>query len=104
MVQNLTLDEACSLLGADIERALRDDPDEPAVPESKKLAFGNVPELLKLIKENYPAAKAVALAAAGINKEAGKPAGIKELTMQEQVLIFLAFRCILSSRSSCWLV
>ena len=48
MAQNLTLDEACSLLGADIERALRDDPDEPAVPESKKLAFGNVPELLKL--------------------------------------------------------
>ena len=90
MAQNLTLDEACSLLGADIERALRDDPDQPAVPESKKLAFGNVPELLKLVKENYPSAKAVALAAAGVNKEAGKPAGIKELNMQEQAWMGLS--------------
>ena len=90
MVQNLTLDEACSLLGADIERSLRDDPDEPAVPESKKLAFGNVPELLKLVKENYPSAKAVALAAAGINKQEGKPVGIKELTLQEQAWMGLS--------------
>lgn len=83
MVEGLTVDEAASLLGADIERALRDDAEVPAVPESKKTAFGNVPELLKLIAENYPAAKAVALAAAGVNKEEGKPAGMKELNMQE---------------------
>lgn len=91
MVKDLTLDEACSILGADVERSLRDDPEVPAVPESKKLAFGNVPELLKLVKENYPAAKAVALAAAGINKEAGKkPVGIKELNMQEQAWLGLS--------------
>jgi len=90
MVGNLTIDEACSLLGADIERALRDDPDEPAVPESKKLAFGNVPELLKIIRENYPAAKAIAQVAAGVNKEAGKPAGIEELTLQEQAWMGLS--------------
>ncbi len=90
MAENLTLDEACSLLGADIEHALRDDPEVPAIPESKKLAFGNVPELLKIIKENYPAAKALAQAAAGVNKEAGKPAGIKELTLQGQAWMELS--------------
>ncbi|NIP99926.1 MAG: iron-sulfur cluster assembly scaffold protein SufE [Nitrospinaceae bacterium] len=90
MVKGLTIDEACSLLGADVERALRDDPEVSAVPESKKLAFGNVPEMLKLIKENYPAAFAVAQAAAGINKEDGKAKGMKELTLQEQAWLGLS--------------
>ena len=49
-----------------------------------------MPELLKIIKENYPAAQAVAQAAAGVNKEAGKPAGIKELTLQEQAWMELS--------------
>lgn len=85
MVKGLTMDEACSLLGADVERALRDDPEEPAVPESKKTAFGNVPELLKIIKEKYTESKAVAQAASSIKESGGgKPASARELTMQEQ--------------------
>ncbi|CCQ89341.1 putative Iron-sulfur cluster assembly scaffold protein SufE [Nitrospina gracilis 3/211] len=90
MVKGLTIDEACSLLGADVERALRDDPEEPAVPESKKTAFGNVPELLKIIKEKYPEAQAVAQATASIKGSgAGKPKSTRELTMQEQAWLDL---------------
>ena len=85
LVKGLTLDEACSLLGADVERTLRDDPELPAVPEAKKTAFGNVPELLKMIKESYPEAKAVAMASNNlIESGATKPKSAKELTMQDQ--------------------
>ncbi len=90
MVKGLTIEEACSLLGADVENALRDSPEEPAVPESKKLAFGNIPELLKLIKEKYPEAKAIALASQSIKDTGVKPASAKELTLQEQAWLGLS--------------
>ncbi len=90
MVKGLTIAEACSLLGADIERALRDDPEIPAVPESKKLAFGNVPELLKIISENYTSAKALAAASQSIKESDVKPVSLKELTMQEQAWLNLS--------------
>ncbi|MFQ5449344.1 MAG: NifU family protein [Nitrospinaceae bacterium] len=72
MVKGLTIDEACSLLGTDVESQLRDRPEEPAVPESRMAAFGAVEELLKIIKEQYPAAKALAVASSSIKKD-GKP-------------------------------
>ncbi len=90
MVKGLTIDESCSLLGADVESALRDTPEEPAVPESKKLAFGNIPELLKLIKEKYPEAKAIALASQTIKDTGVQPASAKELTLQEQAWLGLS--------------
>ncbi len=90
MVKGLTIEEACSLLGADVERTLRDDPEIPAVPEAKKLAFGNVPELLKIIKENYTSAQAVAAASQSIKESDVKPVSLKELTMQEQAWLDLS--------------
>ena len=69
MVEGLTIDEACSLLKADVETKLRDNPNVASVPESKQKAFDNVEELLKAVKEQYPAAKGVALASASIKKE-----------------------------------
>lgn len=69
MVEGLTMEEACSLLKTDVEARLRDEPDVPSVPEAKMKAFDTVEELLKLAKEQYPSAKAVAIASAAINKE-----------------------------------
>ncbi len=69
MVEGLTVEEAGSLLKTDVEARLRDDPEVPSVPESKMKAFDNVEELLKIIMEQYPSAKAVAVASASINKE-----------------------------------
>ena len=68
MVEGLTVDEACSLLKTDVEAKLRDDPEVPAVPESKMKAFDTVEELLKIAKEQYPSAKGVAIASASIDK------------------------------------
>jgi NifU-like protein len=90
MIKGLTIEEACSLLGADVENSLRDDPEEPAVPESKKTAFGNVSELLKIVKEKYPEARAVAEVSAGIKKSDAKPASARELTMQDQAWLGLS--------------
>lgn len=84
MVKGLTIPEAVSILGMDIERELRDDEDAPAVPDSKKAAFASVDEILKIIDKEYPAAKAVAEASSSI-KESGKdaPKTSKELTLAE---------------------
>ena len=68
MVEGLTVDEACSLLKTDVEAKLRDEPEVPAVPESKMKAFDTVEELLKIAKEQYPSAKGVAIASASIDK------------------------------------
>ena len=68
MVEGLTVDEACSLLKTDVEAKLRDEPEVPAVPESKMKAFDTVEELLKTAKEQYPSAKGVAIASASIDK------------------------------------
>ena len=68
MVEVLTVDEACSLLKTDVEAKLRDEPEVPAVPESKMKAFDTVEELLKTAKEQYPSAKGVAIASASIDK------------------------------------
>ena len=50
MVKGLTIPEAVSLLGTDVESELRDDPDIPSVPESKMAAFNNVDNILKIIE------------------------------------------------------
>ncbi len=92
MVKGLTVDEACSLLGEDVERELRDQPEEPAVPEDKLAAFDAVAELLAAARENYPEAKAVMLAAASIEKTApatGEGDEGEELTITEQAWLSL---------------
>jgi NifU-like protein len=68
MVEGLTVVEACSLLKTDVEAKLRDDAEVAAVPESKMKAFDTVEELLKIVKEQFPSAKAVAIASASIDK------------------------------------
>jgi NifU-like protein len=88
MVEGLTIDEACSLLKADVETKLRDNPDVASVPESKQKAFDNVEELLKVVKEQYPAAKGVALASASIKKEDFK--STTELNMISEAWLGLA--------------
>ena len=69
MVEGLTVDEACSLLKADVDARLRDNPDVASMPESKQKAFDIVDEILKLVKDQYATAKGVAIASASINKE-----------------------------------
>jgi len=69
MVEGLTIEEACSLLKTDVEARLRDEHGVPAVPESKMPAFDTVEELLKISREQYPSAKAVAIASSSIKKE-----------------------------------
>ena len=84
MIKGLTLNEACSLKGEDIEAYLRDNPEVPAAPESKKKAFANVEELLKVIQEAYPAAKAVAEVSTSIDKKDVQAVSSAELSMAEQ--------------------
>jgi NifU-like protein len=88
MVEGLTIDEACSLLKADVEARLRDGDDLPAVPEPKMKAFDTVEELLKIVKAQYPSAKGVAIASASINKEDFK--STKELNMVAQAWLGLS--------------
>jgi NifU-like protein len=90
MVKGLTVDEACSLKGEDVEALLRDEPEVPAVPESKKKAFANVEELLKIVQQEYPAAKAVAEASASISKDDVKTSSFAELSMAEQAWLGLS--------------
>ncbi|PIQ97259.1 MAG: iron-sulfur cluster assembly scaffold protein SufE [Nitrospinae bacterium CG11_big_fil_rev_8_21_14_0_20_56_8] len=90
MIRGLTVQEACSLLGADVERQLRDDPETPALPDSKKDALGKLEDLLKFVKDDYPAAKALALAGRLINKEEVKSASFQELSMAEQAWLSLS--------------
>ena len=68
MVEGLTVEEACSLLKSDVEAQLRDEAEVPSVPETKMKAFDTVEELLKIVKEQYPSAKGVAIASASIDK------------------------------------
>jgi NifU-like protein len=68
MVEGLTVEEACSLLKTDVEARLRDDMEVPSVPESKMKSFDTVEELLKVVKEQFPSAKGVAIASASIDK------------------------------------
>jgi NifU-like protein len=68
MVEGLTIEEACSLLKIDVESRLRDDAEVASVPEPKMKAFDSVEELLKIVKEQYASAKAVAIASASIDK------------------------------------
>ncbi len=90
MVKGLTMDEACSLLGSDVEAQLRDDPGIPAVPEAKQKMFANVGELLKIVQREYPVAKAVAEASASVNKEDKKATSFSELSMNEQAWLGLS--------------
>jgi len=87
MVEGLTVEEACSLLKTDVEARLRDEPGVPAVPESKMKAFDAVEELLKIAKEQYPAAKGVAIASASIDKADFK--STTELNMLDQAWLGL---------------
>ena len=88
--QGLTLDEVCSLRGDDIEACLRDEPEVPAVPESKQKAFANIEELLKAVQQAYPTAKAVAEVSASIDKKAVKAVSSSELSMAEQAWMGLS--------------
>ncbi len=89
MVKGLTVDEACTLTGDDVERHLRDEADIPSIPESKSKSLASITELMKIIKENYPNAKALAAVSANV-KEKGKPAStFKELTLAEQAWLGL---------------
>ncbi len=94
MVKGLTLDEACSLMGSDVENQLRDTPDEPAVPESKQAAFAAVEALLKIVREQYENSKAVAAATTAAKSVAEKDGPPKrstaELTMAEQAWLGLS--------------
>ena len=90
MIKGLTLDEACSLKGGDIEVYLRDEPEISAVPESKQKAFANVEELLKVVHELYPTAKAVAEVSASIDKNDVKALSSSELSMAEQAWMGLS--------------
>lgn len=90
MVKGLTVEEACSLLGSDVERQLRDDPETPALPESKAAALTHVEELLKIVKDDYPAAKAIAVASQSIQKEDVKSAkSFDELSLAEKAWLGL---------------
>ena len=90
MIKGLTIDEACSLRGEDIEVCLRDEPEVPAVPESKNKAFANVEELLKVVQQGYPTAKAVAEVSSSIDKKAVKAVSSAELSMAEQAWMGLS--------------
>lgn len=91
LAKGLTISEACSLLGSDVENHLRDDPEEPSVPESKLQAFATVEELLKIVKDDYAAAKAVALARSTIKEDVRKPAkSLAELSIVEQAWLGLS--------------
>ena len=90
MIKGLTMDEACSLKGEDIEVCLRDEPEVPAVPESKNKAFANVEELLKVLQHGYPTAKAVAEESASIDKNEVKAVSSAELSMAEQAWMGLS--------------
>lgn len=89
MVKGLTVQEAVSLLGGDVERQLRDDPQVPSVPESKLEAFDIVEQLLRIVESEYPSAKAVALASHSI-KENEKPTSFASLSMAEQAWLALS--------------
>lgn len=91
MAKGLTIPEAVSLMGSDIERELRDDEDIPAVPESKMTAFSNVENILKIIETDYPAAKAVAQAR-DVIKDSGVKLAVssKDLTMVDQAWLGLS--------------
>ena len=88
MVKGLTIQEACSLLGIDVESNLRDDPDEPSVPQLKMQAFNTVDELLKIVRDDYTGAKALALAKSQVKAD-DKPKSLKELSMAEQAWLGL---------------
>ena len=88
MVKGLTIQEACSLQGIDVEGNLRDGPDEASVPKLKMQAFNNVDELLKIIRDDYTGAKALALARTVVKAD-DKPKSLKELTMEEQAWLGL---------------
>jgi len=90
LVKGLTIDEACSLLGSDVENHLRDEPEAPAVPEAKMFAFGAVEALLKIIRDDYPGAKALALASAAAKKQEKPQRSLSELTMDEQAWMGLS--------------
>ncbi|MFQ5443069.1 MAG: NifU family protein [Nitrospinales bacterium] len=89
MVKGLTVQEACSLLGSDVENQLRDDSEVPAVPESRKEAFGAVDELLKTIEKEYPTAKALALASSAVKDNAEAPS-FTDLSIAEQAWLGLS--------------
>ncbi len=90
MVKGLTIDEACSLLGSDVESQLRDEPDVPSVPEAKMAAFSAVEELLKIVREQYTEAKALAAASAVVKKEGKPKKSLAELSMAEQAWLSLS--------------
>ncbi len=90
MVKGLTLPEACSLKGEDVERQLRDDPEVPALPESKLKALDNVEALLQAMEKEYNSAKALALASAVVKEKGAGESATKNLSMAEQAWLGLS--------------
>ncbi|OGW16404.1 MAG: iron-sulfur cluster assembly scaffold protein SufE [Nitrospinae bacterium RIFCSPLOWO2_12_FULL_47_7] len=92
MVKGLTIPEAVSLFGSDVEGQLRDDPQVPSVPESKKSAFDAVEQLLRQVEKEYPEAKAVALASATVKEKFADnaPSSFAALSMAEQAWLSLS--------------
>ncbi len=90
LVKGLTIEEACSLLGSDIENNLRDEPEVPSVPEAKMFAFGAVEELLKIIRDDYPGAKGLAIASVAAKKQGKPQRSLADLTMADQAWMGLS--------------
>ena len=89
LVEGLTISEACSLKGNEIELGLRDNRDVPSVPETKLPAFEVVDNLLKEIQSEYPSAKSVAEASLLVKNNAENPQTARELSLAEQAWLGL---------------
>ncbi|MBI5427886.1 MAG: NifU family protein [Nitrospinae bacterium] len=100
MVKGLTVQEAFSLLGPDVERLLRDDLQVPAVPESKLSAFSAVEELLRLMEKEYPSAKALALASSAMKEKETGPGNAPERVGQARIALDNAYSPSESSLSA----
>ncbi|QPJ66533.1 MAG: iron-sulfur cluster assembly scaffold protein SufE [Candidatus Nitrohelix vancouverensis] len=91
MVKGLSIEEACSLKGEDVERFLRDSEDTPAVPDAKMELFARVEALLGIVRDDYPGAKGLAIASQAAKKDGeGNKKSFEELSLLEQAWIGLS--------------
>jgi len=90
MAKGLTIPEACSLKGDDVERFLRDEEGVPAVPESKLELFDRIEELLKVVKDDFPGSKGLAIARQAAKNNPAKPVSFEEMSLVEQAWLQLS--------------
>jgi len=90
MATGLTIPEACSLKGNDVERYLRDEEGTPSVPESKKGLFDRIEELLKIVKDDFPGSKGLAIARQSAKENPVNAKSFEELTLIEQAWLQLS--------------